>query len=152
MSIMTATAKQEDKISFVDTTKPEKRFDAKAFNAYIAGLTYSAFLSNPYASEVSPIQVSLDTPHSPINHKQFDTDYYDTYSFVRLNTFNQGGSPCIYMRDVPAVIAALNRVYDGFNKAREAGVRDFPKIAGYEEWLATQSNDKSCVCEATPCN
>ena len=150
MSIM--MAKQENDLSFVDATKPEKRFDAKAFNAYISGLTYSAFLSSPYEPEVCPIQVSLDTPNSPVNHKQFNTDYYDTYSFVRLNTFNQGGSTRIYMRDVPAVIDALNRVYDGFNKAREAGVRDFPKIAGYEEWLATQRNDENCVCEATPCN
>lgn len=146
------TAKQENDLSFVDTTKPEKRFDAKAFNAYVTGLTYGAFLSSPYEPEVFPIQVSLDTPHSPVDHKQFNTDYYDTYSFVRLNTFNQGGSTRIYMRDVPAIIDALNRVYDGFNKAREAGVRDFPKIAGYEEWLATQDNDKNCICEAIPCN
>lgn len=150
MSIM--TAKQENDLSFVDTTKPEKRFDTKAFNDYVSGLTYSAFLSTPFESENCPIQLYLDTPSVPVDHKQFNTEYYDKYSFVRINSFNQGGSARIYMRDVPAIIDALNKIYDGFNKAREAGVRDFPKIAGYEEWLATQDNDKNCICEAIPCN
>ena len=149
MSTMTSVPKQEDKLSFVDMTKPEKHFDKKAYNDYVKGLTYSAFLSTPYESETYPVQITMDTPNNPMMHGQFHTDYFDTYTFVRVNTFGQGGTSRIYMQDVPAIIEALTKAKKAYDDIREAGIRDFPKIAGYEEWLATQNNDSCGVYGAT---
>lgn len=128
-------------LSFVDTTKPEKKFDLDAYHAYIKELSFAAFLSTPYESETYPIQITLDTPHNPISHNQFDTKCIDHYTSVRIDSFSRGGSTRVYMKDVDAVIEALTKIKEGCAAMREAGVRDFPKIAGYEEWLATQSNN-----------
>ena len=139
-------------LSFVDTTKPEKKFNLDAYHAYIKGLSFADFLSTPFESEKCPLQITLDTPHNPISRNQFDTNYVDTYTCVRINSFGQGGSTRVYMKDVDAVIEALTKIKEGCAAMREAGVRDFPKIAGYEEWLAAQNSDIMRACEATALN
>ena len=139
-------------LSFVDTTKPEKKFNLDAYHAHIKGLSFADFLSTPYDEEKCPLQITLDTPHNPVSRGQFDTNYIDKYTSVRINSFGQGGYTRVYLKDVDAIIEALTKIKDGCAAMREAGTRDFPKIAGYEEWLATQNNDNVCVCEATALN
>ena len=149
MSKINEVSSDKTVLSFVSMTDSVKKFDGKAYRKYIKDLTYSAFLCTPYESETYPIQITLDTPHNPMSRGQFSADYFDTYTFVRINTFGQGGTSRVYMKDVPAVIEALTKAKEAYDTIREAGVRDFPTIPGFEEWQALQENSSN-AWEAEP--
>lgn len=138
-------------LSFVDTTKPEKRFNNEAFQAFVESLSFRKFLSNPYEGEACPLSISLDTVSNPVCNGFFSTDYMDKFSYVRIRAFDNTGVFRVYMKDVDAVIDALTKVRDGFNAARETGLREFPKPVGFDEWAASQ-NDKCVPSCYVACN
>ena len=138
-------------LSFVDSAEPEKRFDDKAFREFVDSLSFKKFLFNPYEVEGSPISIKLETVDSPMCRGFFDTDYMDNYSYARIHGYNNTCALRVYMKDLDEVIDALTKVRDGFNTARETGVREFPKPLSYDEWASTQKSGKYSEC-CTACN
>lgn len=133
-------------LSFVDTTKPEKRFDNKAFRDFVDSLSFKKFLFNPYEGEDSPISIKLDIVNSPMCRGFFDTDCMDNYSYARIYGYNNTCALRVYMKDLDEVIDALTKVRDGFNTARETGIREFPKPLGYDDWAASHNSSYVTEC------
>ena len=148
MSKTVETSSSKADLSFVETTKGEKKFDRAAYAKYVNDLGWKDFLSTPFNGEVVPVQVTLETPDNPMSRSSFDSKCFTRYTHARINTFDQGGIMRIYMQDVPAIIAALTKVQEGYKAIIEAGERDFPTIPGFEEWKALQDKSNDYFNEA----
>lgn len=132
-----------DKVSFVKIGAAEAhKFDDKAFEKFITGLTFKDFFVNPtWPTRIIPVTVQLDAPSNPMSNGIFSVDFMDKYSYAVIHNYTDGmvRIPIKYVDDI---LSALTKVRDGFNAAREAGERDFPKPVGYDEWKAAQYDNK----------
>ena len=138
-------------LSFVDATKPEKRFDGKAFREFVKSLSFNKFISSPFEDESRPLSIVLDTVMSPVTNGIFREDSVNTYTNVQIRAFERGGTIRVYMKDLDAIIDALDKIRHSYKAINEACLRDFPKPLGYDSWIASQNGELVASCCAS-CN